>query len=421
MDGFATVRCVTSPVETSVNDGAGQTPRDHTCPVHTTRADVEHLVVGAGLSGLLLARALLRSGLLASAPSTSVLITDPVLHDDQPITLAYWSRGPTELDPWAIGSWDVLRLVDRHGRERRIGLGPWRYTAVDWGQARADMLDELVADPRVVVRDAAVTAFRDLDGVVAVQLGTEQVTSSWAYDSRPPTSPELAADFGRVVRGSPVSLMQTFQGLWVHTESALDVSAATLADFSCDDGDDLGFSYVLPTGPATAMVMSVRMGADPGPADPHAAAARLAAGSAWVVDATEGGQTPLVSRSPTRRHGRRTLVIGNRGGRVRPSTGYAVTRILDDTSAIVRSLQRHGHPFDIAPDPRWQRALDTIWLRALQRERAGLEPAFLSLFAKAPIDCVLRFLDGSVGARDLAAVVRALPPAPFLRAALRRA
>jgi lycopene beta-cyclase len=112
------------------------------------------------------------------------------------------------------------------------------------------------------------------------------------------------------------------------------------------------------------------------------------------------------------------LAIGSRGGRVRASTGYSVTRILTDSRAIARSLAEHGHPFVVPPDPRRDRVLDRVWLRALARERAGLEPAFLRLFAGAPIDGVLRFLDGRAGPGDVARVVRALPPAPFLRAAV---
>jgi lycopene beta-cyclase len=116
--------------------------------------------------------------------------------------------------------------------------------------------------------------------------------------------------------------------------------------------------------------------------------------------------------------GRHVLRIGRRGGRVRPSTGYAVLRILADTRAIRRSLRRHGHPFAVPADPAWQRALDRIWLHALQRERAALEPAFLSLFTNASVDQVLRFLDGEARPGDVLAVVRALPPRPFLRALL---
>ena len=111
------------------------------------------------------------------------------------------------------------------------------------------------------------------------------------------------------------------------------------------------------------------------------------------------------------------LAIGARGGRVRASTGYAVTRILTDTDAILASLRSQGHPFAIPADPHRDRLLDAIWLHALATQRAELEPAFLALFAGVPIDRVLRFLDGRGSTDDLAHVVLALPRGPFLRAA----
>jgi len=74
--------------------------------------------------------------------------------------------------------------------------------------------------------------------------------------------------------------------------------------------------------------------------------------------------------------------------------------------------------FDHRRDPAWQPVLDGIWLRALCREGARLDDAFLSLLTTAPIDAVLRFLDKDVGTRDLVEVVRALPPRPFVRALL---
>ena len=95
-----------------------------------------------------------------------------------------------------------------------------------------------------------------------------------------------------------------------------------------------------------------------------------------------------------------------------------MTRILADTERIRHSLRTCGHPFAVEPDPWWQVILDRIWLQALTREAAELEEAFLSLFTRAPVDSVVRFLDGGAGRSDVAAVIRALPPLPFLRALL---
>jgi len=383
--------------------------------------DADVAIIGAGLSGLLLARALLTSP--PTGPGTArprVLLADPrPAPAGQSVTYSSWADRPTPLDPWRIGSWRSLRTVAHDGTVRAVALQRWRYDATDWGRARADLLAEVGADPRVTLLLEPVQTVRDsADGTRAtVQGATTQLTARWAFDSRPPSVEDLRTGFGTRPVCRPPALLQTFCGVWVHADADVaDPATATLLDFSADDGPELGFAYVLPVSARTLMVMAVRMGTCPDLPDPMPAIARAVGATPWRPGARESGITPLVAAPAPRRLGRRVLAIGRRGGRVRPSTGYALQRIAADAAAVSRSLDEHGHPFAVPPDPPWQRALDRVWLRALARERAGFEPALLSLFTGAPVDSVLRFLDGDARPRDVAAVVRALPPAPFLRA-----
>lgn len=383
-------------------------------------ADHDHLIIGAGLSGLMLARRLLAGPAPATVPT--LLLIDPRPTLGHRVTLAHWARGATPLDRWAVGSWDQLAVVGHDGSERRVMLDGYRYTAVAWHAARAELLAELARDPRVTLIEAEVDAVRDGAHSAAVRAGGQWFSGSWVFDSRPPEP--MMSTSGGYAGGSrrALELYQTFRGVWVQSaEPRVDRSAATLLDFSADDGPDLGFAYVLPVDEHSALVMAVRMGATTDLPDPMPAIPRELGEDGWAVTAEERGITALTTPPPARRQGRRVLAIGRRGGRVRASTGYAVTRILADSDAIVSSLRRHGHPFGIPPDPWRDRALDAIWLHALAGERAALEPAFLSLFSGVPIDAVLRFLDGHAGAQDLSRVVTALPPRPFLRAAARLA
>lgn len=374
----------------------------------------DHVVVGAGLSGLVLAHELLQT---SGSGHPRLVVLDPHGPLPQRVTYAYWAQHPEVLEPWTIRRWDALTVVGHDRRVHPVDLGGWRYTAVDWGRARADLLAGLEADPRVTVVQARVDAVRDGSDAAAAHAGGQWWPGRWVYDSRPPTLTELTGQGRARVRA--IGLLQTFRGVWVRTEvGTLDPTAATLLDFSSDDGPDLGFSYVLPVSSRQAMVMAVRMGESALLPDPLPSVPRLVGRAPWHVESEEWGVTPLVVPAPRRRQGRRVLAIGRRGGRVRPSTGYAVLRILADARAIRRSLDRHGHPFAVPPDPAWQRTLDRIWLAALRQERASLEPAFLSLFARASVDSVLRFLDGDARPSDVLAVVRALPPRPFVRALL---
>ncbi len=376
----------------------------------------DHVIVGAGVSGVLLARRLLASAdASARSGSPRVLLVDPQPATDKPMTLALWAAGPTALDAWTIGSWDALTVVGHGTGAQRVPLGEWRYTALDWRAARSDLLAGLSTDPRLTLLPGAVSGVRDGIDDGAVQVAGRWIRGSWVYDSRPPDiAPWRTARRGRAVR-----LLQVFRGAWVESDSAgVDRDAATLLDFAGNDGPDLGFSYVLPVAATRAMVMAVRVGADPAPPDPLPAVRRKLGDRGWRVVAEEGGVTPLVT-PPRPRAGNRVLRIGARGGRVRPSTGYALTRILDDTEAIAASLERHGHPFASPPDSRRQRVMDSLWLHAQATERAALEHAYLALFKRAPVDVVLRFLDGQAGPADAARIVAAVPPLPFLRAAVR--
>lgn len=373
----------------------------------------DHVIVGSGVSGVLLAREILHAADNGGLPKDQrVLLADPEPGRGRRETLAHWAAGPTTVDRWALGRWDQLTVIGHDQRPQRIHLGSWRYTAINWQGARADLLAELTADPRVTLLAHAVDQVCDGDHSAAVLVDGEWIGGSWVYDSRPAPCPPPDPRRGRSAR-----LVQSFKGVWVQTtEPVVDCSAATLLDFASDDGPDLGFASVLPVSPHSAMVMAVRMGAttnvpDPIPAVPHALGEHR-----WRIVAEEGGVTPLVS-APRRRAGHRILDIGVRGGRVRPSTGYALTRILADSRAIAGSLRRHGHPFAIPADPDRDRILDAIWLQALAEQRAALEPAFLALFSHAPITSVLSFLDGRASPLDTARIVAALPRKPFLKAA----
>jgi hypothetical protein len=57
-------------------------------------------------------------------------------------------------------------------------------------------------------------------------------------------------------------------------------------------------------------------------------------------------------------------------------SGYAFTRIQDDSAAIVGSLLRLGHPFDVPPDsPRYQ-LYDAILLDLMAGQGEAIGPIF---------------------------------------------
>ena len=145
--------------------------------------------------------------------------------------------------------------------------------------------------------------------------------------------------------------------------------------------------------------------------DPVPAATRLLGSADWTEVAEESGTT-FADSVPTASTGKAHPGDRPAGGCVRASTGYAVThprryRTHTPPTADVWS------PFAVEPDPWWQVILDRSGCRhdpGGSRIGGGIPVA---VHARSGRQC-RRFLDSGAGRSDVAAVIRALPPLPFL-------
>jgi lycopene beta-cyclase len=194
-------------------------------------------------------------------------------------------------------------------------------------------------------------------------------------------------------------------------------------DFRVPQRDGLRFGHHLPEAPGHGLfeLCSFRVGGpDPDLAvDLPAWIAERLGGSGYRAEPVEQGTYPLVRRG-SRLLGPRHLAIGRNAGLVRPSTGYGVAAYARDAAAVVDSLARHGDPFHLRRTGRRDAALDAVALEVLRRDPATLQRAYLDLFDRNPPERVLRFLDGTATARDVARLVATMPIAPFTAAAARR-
>lgn len=87
------------------------------------------------------------------------------------------------------------------------------------------------------------------------------------------------------------------------------------------------------------------------------------------------------------------MSIGIAGGMLKPSTGFAFARIQRDSEAIVRSLLRHGHPFDV-PRTGWAyRLFEPLMLWAMIRHGEMVGSLLGTLFKVGRTHRILDFLD----------------------------
>ncbi len=197
----------------------------------------------------------------------------------------------------------------------------------------------------------------------------------------------------------------------------------TFMDFRTPQRDDLRFVYVLPFDANRALVEYTAF-----------TAARVSGGEArtalaayvesviglqgFRVVSQESGCLPVTDEPYPRRLGRRVMAIGIKGGRLKPTTGYAFTRVQADSAAIVASMLAHGHPFDVPPDEPSFRWLDSVMLRVMARHGGDMHAIMERLFEKNPPERILQFLDEVAPSLDILQLMATLPPARFVEAAL---
>lgn len=362
------------------------------------------IIVGAGVAGSRLLAHLLDS----PWRTRKILVIERELARPRDHVLAFWSAGPTGLDPLVTHRWRELRVIEGGRAETRplrehVYAATSRRAVVEAGLAAAKTC------ANVHVLEGMVEEVVDGAGEARVRVGERWFAAAWVFDSRRP-GPQAAT----------VRLVQRFVGWTIEGPPALDPGAATLFDFRTGQVGGASFLYVLPFAAGRALVEHVFVGPEDGPAPDQELALRTylegQIGGEWRIVARERGSSALTDAWHPRRLGRRIRAIGIRGGRLKPSSGYALTRIERDCAAIVGSLARRGDPFAGARERAVYRWLDAIFLWALARapERA---PGIFAALLRRP-EATLRFLDERARALDVVVLLVALPTWLFVRAAL---
>lgn len=366
-------------------------------------------IVGAGVSGLTLAWMLTRS----RVSDFSILLVDGARDDDELRTLSFWDRGPNVMEGLVQHSWRTLRIQAAGGRTSDVPLAEHTYRTLFFADLQRTVKDQLSRRPSdLVVEGRVQDLVQDAEGAT-VLVGDATYRARWVLDSRFSIK-NLHVDERRFH-----NLRQYFHGWVVRTpQDAFDHAVATLIDFRVAAPPGTAFCYVLPFSARQALVELVSL--EPVDAEPlirSYLSSTLGLDEVEFLD-RESGVSPMTEQPFGWRDGARVRRIGAPAGRIKPSTGYAFTRICTDCARIVQSLERQGHPFARPEDSAFYRFLDSVLLEIWQNRPELIPGIFEAMFRRNPGDRVLRFLDERARAWDVVRLVFSLPPLPFLRALL---
>jgi len=376
--------------------------------------EFDFVILGAGAAGLSLAYHLLQSPL----KDRRILLVEreQKVHNDR--TWCFWSNRPTLFEPVYFHTWPHL-IVTHWNETLDLDLQDYGYHMIRGADYYRFVLSALNEVPNVTLVQGEVRAVsQDAEGI-SVLVDGHEYRGRWGFDST------FSAQAWVRQPGHYHYLWQHFKGWVIESDQPVfDPAQATLFDFRTPQDGAMRFMYVLPWSPTEALVEYTLF--SPTILDEQSYDEALRAYVEGVLNLRhyriveqERGAIPMTDQPFERRVGPRLLNIGTKGGRVKPSSGYAFLRIQADSAAIVRSLMQYGHPFALPRAPRRFWLLDRIMLQVMWREGGRMADIFMQLFRNNPARRIFRFLDEEAGVVECLQVLSSLPPLPFLRATWR--
>ena len=370
-------------------------------------------ILGAGLSGLSLANALLDAGV-----SQPIVLVDRRRTWERDRTWCTWLTGPLRFAPLASQSWWAWRT---RWREQDVVARPARhpYIHLDARVVYEAALDHLAEAPNVEVLTGCTVLGVDPSGEhPKVRTAGATFEADHVFDAMGARSP--------LVRSRPageVELVQRFLGWEVEVDRPVfDPSIMTLMDFRAGDEGGVCFMYVLPFSPTRAVVEHTTIGIGGPPTAERRMTLEAELGERWRarqwrVLREERGLIPMTTYPFATHRGPRVHAVGAAAGAIRPSSGYAFTRIQRHVSRIAEAFAA-GRPLPRSVGPARFRLLDKIFLTALHSRRHASEEMFVSLARTVPADAMARFMTDVSSTRDEAQILSALPKRHMISAAL---
>jgi lycopene beta-cyclase len=356
--------------------------------------DYEAIFVGGGLAAMLLLRE------LGSALSGRVAVLDPCpLPEKPPVHWSYWSHVPTLYDRFAVGAWRKARVAQMPAES----VAPYILRLVRSTEVFAHIAEELRTAPVEWLRASARSVERREDGTYEVITDAGAVRADWVFDSVPGIEPAFP---------SPHRPRAVLSGTGVRVTAdrpVFDAAAATLFD----PLDERSFAYLLPLSPDEALLESATFDSAIQKEDETPLMRYLRSrypGATFAVTHAEHGHIPL-GFAPSQTTGPRHVLLGTKRGLVKPSAGYGVVRIAEESNRLA-GLWKQGRPLPPSQrsSPRW-RLLDVGFLQLAAHDPRRPLALVRNVMHTVPLVQSLRFIDEELPPRQLAGVFRAALPA----------
>lgn len=385
-----------------------------------------YTIVGAGASGLWLAHALLRHGLLESK-TLCIVESDADKNNDR--TWCYWSTNPLAPDKMISKEWQQIMQLNLSNKA--VNLSPYRYYHVRSADFYSEIKLALKECSAISWLQEKVTDVTHLATEVEVVTDTQKWTSDRVFLSALPSGRQTKADYHLslqrflktpVQKKTDLFLWQSFVGWRVETtEKIFDARSMSMMDFDVDQGGYTQFIYELPFSDNEALIEMTRFGKEKlskAEAEESLRVYMEKKGGNYKITEIEIGSIPMTLQFDMHRKqlstDERIIYIGTPGGAIKPTTGFGFKRMHHYANSLAASLKNET-AFPTMHRPYRFRLYDILLLQILENQPNRGKEIFEQLFRTQPIQRILKFLDEETTIIEEIAIFSRLPIRLFLR------
>ncbi len=345
----------------------------------------DYIFAGAGCAALSLVFHMNRSSL----SNKRILLIDPLINQVPNKTWCYWATKPLAIHPINSNhSWNTLNFRFEENLDRK-DLGNLRYFHINSKEFYHSVFEELKNSDNIFFKEARVHEIHENhnSGIVTTLEGDEYL-GDMIFDSRFIPSKLVATPY----------LKQVFAGWTVETtEPLFDPSTFTLMDIQKNSHSQFEFFYILPFSPTSALIELTAYSQDN--IDTEILERKLKKylstylkTSEYQVSFQEIGVIPMTNKRLESTPSNRIFPIGTAAGWTKASTGYTFQKIQENSSKIVRNIEKGQPPLEGINRRSRYEFYDNILLNIATKWPEKLSGVFADLFQKNPPEKVLMFL-----------------------------
>jgi lycopene beta-cyclase len=381
-------------------------------------AHYNYIITGAGCSGSSLLARMMREPFFGGK---NILVIDqsPKANNDR--TWCFWEKDAGLFEPIVYHRWEKLNFYSDFF-SATLNIRPYQYKMIRGIDLYQFVKTGSEKHRNIEWRYETVKNIHTENGRAVVELGNETLTADYVFNSIPNIPTKRTTQKANTSRDW--HLLQHFKGYLIQTrEPAFNPAEATFMDFRVDQEYGATFVYCLPVTATTALVEYTLFTKEILPQEVYEKELRSYIGSSlnikdYDIIHEEYGIIPMTSQKFPLQAGK-IVYMGIAGGQVKGSSGYAFQFIQKRTEKIVQGLMKGDTSFSQRSfaDKKFH-FYDSVLLNVLCKDKMKGADIFARIFRNNPPERILQFLDNGSSLADDLRIMKSVPSAVFLRAAL---